>query len=324
MVGMITLTHNLGVIDSRNKPNTAGKIGAYAKTQLADLAIVTLLAGPTAWWGLGLVSFVIKSMFGEREWYEFWNTFKEYAVDRIKEAMPGETEDAKKENATRMMFNVENGVLPNMVGVNLHNSLAANLFMSPSDATPVEDVAYALGGAPYGRAFKTANALWRDKKPLSEALREMNPRATSMLERAISGKMNYMGSPAQDYTRMDRVLKAFSFNPTNEAISQDKQTQIFSVINDRKDKVKELTSLAKSIIRKNRDKDISEVARLVSDKVIPEIIKYNEGLKYWIERNPGTIRPIEANEVMKAVRNEARSQAKIKDMLNGEGASDGE
>ena len=85
-----------------------------------------------------------------------------------------------------------------------------------------------------------------------------------------------------------------------------------------------MTSLAKSIIRRNRGKDISEVARLVSDKVIPEIIKYNEGLKYWIERNPGTIRPIEANEVMKAVRNEARSQAKIKDMLNGEGASDGE
>ena len=324
IVGMVTLTHNLGVVDARNKPNTAGKIGAYAKTQLADFAIVTLLAGPTAWWGLGLVSFVIKSMFGEREWYEFWNTFKEYAVDRIKEAMPGETEDAKKENATRMMFNVENGVLPNMVGVNLHNSLAANLFMAPSDSTPVEDFAYALGGAPYGRAFKTANALWRDKKPLGEALREMNPRATSNLERAIAGKMNYMGSPAQDYTSMDRVLKAFSFNPTNEAISQDKQTQIFSVINDRKDKVKELTSLAKSIIRKNRDKDISEVARLVSDKVIPEIIKYNEGLKYWVERNPGTIRPIEANEVMKAVRNEARSQAKIKDMLNGEGASDGE
>lgn len=303
MVNAITLTHQLGVLDARNVQGADAKAkieqtARYVRGQMVDFGITALLAGPNSFWMLGLLSYMIKVGLGEDEWYKFWNEFRDEATKQIKDAMPGDTEDEKRKFAHKLLWSIESGQA-NWAGIDLHNAIAANLFMTP-DGTPSQKAAYAIGGAPFGSILKTLDAREKTGGTTQTALENLIPRAPKNLKQAIDGKMRFMGDLGPTYEPGDRVLKALSFMPTTESRFQEQVGQQFAIYRMRNDKVNNLKDMLKREVRNAKGDSDKEAAAF--EKVSNEMNTWNESKQYWVDRLEGKFKPIRMREVMYSVK----------------------
>ena len=234
----ITLMHSLGLTNYRQaSANGKSAILAYMKPHLRAFITLSLLAGPSSYYIVGMLMTVLKMFMGD-DAEELIQNVRDEVQDRVKIIADKMTDDpAKAETlANKMTFALEEGI-PNAAGVNLHNTLKWQMIMGDRDDGLLTILGKKLAGPFLAPALTGAESIAGADFTLTKAAKsKLTPRAVKNIQKGVEGKFE-AGGKQFDYNWLERALKAGSFSTTKESMVYQQMNRKYTAEASKKAKI---------------------------------------------------------------------------------------
>lgn len=319
LLDQITVLHQLGVLNARNKKDKgfARKTYEYAKPALRSYAVTALLGGVSALPLLVALKAIIKAFLPE-QYDEFMREVREWHTAKIAEAMEKMGFDRDENMAKKLSYSVEHGLpnaTPEGMGADLNPAMTPQLVLTPEGASTKESFGSLVAGSTVGKLASAWDALIDTGGPTSpeawqKAGEKLLPRARGV-GRAVKASANSImdiinggqgklsvtrkiGGEEVALSKGEAILDVLGFNPTRIARWQAAQTSSFERLRIRK----QFEAKLKAMVENER----SDEAR---DAAIAWKEKWPNNKEMWVNVNSILRAPVRREKYTEKAREEA-------------------
>ena len=237
----ITLMHSLGLTNYRQaSANGKSAIRAYMKPHLRAFITLSLLAGPSSYYIVNMLMTVLKFFMGD-DAEELIQNVRDDVQEQVKIIADKMTDDpAKAETlANKMTFALEEGI-PNLAGVNLHNTLKWQMILGDRDDGLLTIIGKKLAGPFLAPALTGAESIAGADFTLTKGAKsKLTPRAAKHIQKAVAGEFE-VGGKKFEYDWWERALKAGSVTTTKESMLYQQSNRVFIAKKSKEAKIKRL------------------------------------------------------------------------------------